>query len=234
MKLKELFKQLSYGELSSLSISGEGSGTIVESGHPKVIQAVNDALKDLFARFILLERQTLIKSLDWKSLYYLRKQFAFTDPTPGLKYILDTPHNKFTDDLVKILEVTNEIGNKLPLNDAEQWASVFTPHFDSVQLTHPGYDQVFGVCYQALHPNIESEGAGYLDQEIHIPSVFETALRTKVALSIFGGMSGQEYSNKAQQLEMAYETRLAEIEQKNPIVDTGMTTNVKLMQRGFP
>lgn len=234
MKLKELFKQLSYGELASLSISGEGSGTIITSGHPKMIQCINDALKDLFSRFVLLERQTLIKSLEWKSLYYLRKEFAFMDTTPGLKYILDTPQNKFTDDLVKILSVTNEVGDTLPMNDAEQWASVFTPHYDSVQLTHVGYDQVFGVSYQALHPTILFEVDGYLDQEISIPPIFEIPLRTKVALTIFGAMSGQEYSTKAQQLEMAYEARLAEIEQKNPIADLGMASNVKLLLRGFP
>lgn len=234
MKLSELLKKLSYGELSNLSLSGEGSGTINESAHPRLILLINDALKDIFSRFNLHERTTAIQSLDWKSFYVLRKEFAVMDPTVGLKYIIDTPSNIFTDDLVKILDVTNEVGDPLPLNDAEQWASVFTPKFDTLQLTHPGSSQIFAVTYQALHPELALSGAGYLDQEIRIPSILETALRMKTVLPIFSAMSGQEYSVKSQQLEAAYENRLAEIEQKNLISDSVVPTNVKLMRRGFP
>lgn len=234
MKLSELFKKLSYGELNNLSISGEGSGTILEASQPRIVLLINDALKDIFSRFNLNERTTAVKSIDWKSFYPLRTEYAVTDPTPGLKYILDSPYNKFTNDLVKILGVTNEVGAELPMNDAEQWASVFTPKPDTLQLTHPGNDQIFAVTYQALHPEILSSGEGFLDQEVRIPPILETALRMKVALPIFSAMSGQEYSVKSQQLEAAYENRLAEIEQKNLISDSVVPTNVKLMRRGFP
>lgn len=234
MKLSELFQKLSYGELSNLSLSGEGSGSIVEASQPRVVLLINDALKDIFSRFNLIERTTAIQSIDWMSFYVLRKEFAMQDPTVGLKYILDTPYNKFTDDLVKILGVTNEVGDPLPMNDSEQWASVFTPKHDTLQLTHPGYSQMFAVTYQALHPEILASGEGFLDQEIRIPSILETALRMKIALPIFSSMSGQEYSVKSQQLEAAYENRLIEIEQKNLIADSVVPTNVKLMRRGFP
>ena len=234
MKLSELFQKLSYGELSNLSLSGEGSGTIIEASQPRIVLLINDALKDIFSRFNLNERTTAIQSIEWKSFYPLRKEFAVQDPTVGLKYILDTPYNKFTDDLVKILSVTNEVGATLPMNDLEQWASVFTPKHDTLQLTHPGSDQMFAVTYQALHPEILATGEGFLDQEIRIPTILETALRMKVALPIFSSMSGQEYSVKSQQLEAAYESRLVEVKQENLISDSVVPTNVKLMRRGFP
>lgn len=234
MKLSELMKKLSYGELSNLALSGEGSGSIIESAQPRIILLVNDALKDIFSKFNLNQRTTLIQSLDWKSFYELRKEFAVMDPTEGLKYILDTPNNIFMDDIVKITQITNEVGAILPLNDSEQWASVFTPKYNVVQLTHPGSSQVFSVSYQALHPTLFMEGEGLLDQEISIPSILEPALRMKIALPIFSAMSGQEYSIKAQQLESAYEGQLAEIEQKNLIANSVVPTNVKLMLRGFP
>lgn len=234
MKLSELFQKLSYGELSNLSLSGEGSGIIIESAQPRIVLLINDALKDIYSRFNINERTLAIQSLDWKSFYVLRKEFAVQDPTVGLKYIIDSPHDKFTDDLVKILSVTNEVGATLPLNDSEQWASVFTPKHDTLQLTHPGYSQMFAVTYQALHPEIRASGEGFLDQEIRIPTILETALRMKVALPIFSSMSGQEYSVKSQQLEAAYESRLVEIKQENLISDSVVPTNVKLMRRGFP
>lgn len=237
MKLSALFRSLSFGELSNLSISGEGSGNIIEAGRPKVIEAVNAALKDMFGRVVLLEKELLIRSLDWKSLYYLRKEHAVMDPSTELKYIIDTPKNPFTGDLVKVLHVRNECGDILPLNDAEQWASVFTPHFDSLQLTHPGAGQVFSVGYQALHPVIldtMDSADAVLNQEIRIPPLFEEVLRLKVAYGIFSAMSGQEMSLKAQSLEVAYEGKFIEIDQKNLIGDSGQDTNVKIYQRGFP
>ena len=235
MKLRDLFSKLSYGELSNLSISNEGSGTIAESAHPRLIHATNDALRDMFSRLHLYDRELLIRSLEWKAIYYLRKEHAVMDPTEGpLKYILDTPNNLFTGDVVKVLGVTNEVGDPLPLNDVEQWASVFTPHFDTVQLTHPGCDQVFAVSYQALHPELVLEGEDVLEQEIRIPSLMEEMLRLKVAHSIFSPMSGQDFTARAQQLEAAYEMRYVELGHKNLIGDVGVNTNIKIHLRGFP
>lgn len=237
MKLSDLFRTLAYGELSNLSISGEGSGVIKTAAYPKLIVAVNAALKDLFARYVLIEKELMIKSLDWKAVYFLRKEHAVMDPSKELKYIYDTPKNPFTGDVVKVLYVRNEAGVILPLNDAEQWASVFTPHVDSVQLTHPGAGQVFFVGYQALHPEILTEvpeGQSLLNQEIRIPILFEEVLRTKIAQGIFSAMSGQDMSLKAQTLEATYEGKLTEIDQKNLIGDSTQDTNVKIYRRGFP
>lgn len=238
MKIRSLFKKLALGELSNLSMSGDGTtGVMNVNAYPKLIQATNDALKDMFSRLLLAEKELLIQSLDWKSLYYLRKEFALMDPTVGIKYIVDTPNYPFTGDLVKVLGVTNEEGDPLPMNDSEQWASVFTPYFDAVQLTHVGNDQVFSVTYQALHAELletMTAPADPLDQEIHIPSILEEMLRIKVAHGIFAAMSGQEYSVKAQQLEATYEMKYADIDQKNLIGDAGLSTNVKIHRRGFP
>ena len=235
MTLDDLFRSLSYGELSNLSMSGEGSGTIVEPKHGQVIQATNDALKDMFSRLVLRESELVIRTHDFKNLYYLRKEHAMSDPTVGpLKYILDTPDDPFTGDLVKVLRVSNEIGEELPMGDAEQWASVFLPQFDCVQFNHPGYGQVFGVIYQAYHPTLVSGGDDYLQQEVLVPPMLMESLRIKIAHLIFSSMSGQEYGTKAQSLEAQYEGKYLMINQDNLIGGAEMGTNVKLYRRGFP
>lgn len=238
MNLRTLFRKMSFSELSNLSLSNEGSGEIVEASVPRLIQCTNDGLKQLFTTFVLLERELLIQSLEWKSLYYLRKEHAFMDTTVGpLKYILDTPNNLFTGDLIKVLRVTNEVGATLPLNDPEQWASVFTPHYDSIQLTHPGDQQVFSVSYQASHPelnDVPAAGVDLLAQEVSVPPIFEKVLRTAITLAIFSSMSGQEYSVKSQQLAASYEAQCREIEDKNLIGNTAISSNVKLINRRFP
>lgn len=232
MKLSELLKELALGELSSMAFSQ--TGTVKDDSHPKVITAINAALTDMYSRIHLLEREVIVQTLEWKSLYYLRPEFAqMSNSNERYKYIIDTPANPFTGDLVKILGVTNERGDPLPMNDAEQWASVFTPHFDAVQFNHPGYNQVFLVQYQALHPVLKSDGEGYLDQKILVPSVMLEMLRIKTAANIYSPMSGQEYAAKTQALEAAYEMRHNDILQRNQVGDSGVNTNIKLHRRGF-
>ena len=234
MKLKELFAKLSYSELSSLAMSNNGSGEIAPNSIVRLIHATNDALKDMYSRLNLYERVLLLQSLEWKSIYNLHKEHAMMDPSTELKYIIDTPSNIFTGDLVKVLSVCNEVGDPLPVNDTEQWASVFLPRFDVIQLTHPGCNQVFSVSYQALHPTLRTEGDGLLEQEIRVPSILEEMLRVRVAFGIFSAMSGQDFTVKSQKLEAIYETRFIDMEQNNLIGDVGLSTNVKLHRRGFP
>lgn len=235
MKLRDLFRKLALMELNNLSMA---TGDVISStAYPRVIQATNDALRDMFSRMLLSEKTLLVQSLDWKANYPLRKEHAFTDPSSAIKYIVDTPAYPFTGDLVKILGVTNEVGDTLPMNDTEQWASVFTPQFDTVQLTHVGDSQVFSVSYQALHAELletVADPVALLDQDVIIPSILEDMLRIKVAHGIFSAMSGQEYSLKAQVLEATYEMKYTAVDQNNLVGDAGLSTNVKLHLRGFP
>lgn len=233
MKLSELFNDLAVGELSSMAFAK--TGVIDPLAHPKVVSAINVALSDIFSRIPLAEKEVLVETLEWKSIYHIRKEHSKLDPTPGyLKYILDTPANRFMDDIVKIVGVTNEVGDPLPVNDAEQWASVFLPAFDTVQFNHPGANQVFSVQYQALHPKLVSSGEGYLDQPIRVPAVLMDMVRLKTAATILAPMGGQQETLKAQSLDAAYEGRHTSLTFKNDVGDTGISTNVKLMQRGYP
>lgn len=233
MKLNDLLLELALGDLSNMAFSK--NGIIDPSAHTRVITAINVALNDIFSRIPLSEKEVVIETLDWKNLYYIRKEHAVMDPTPGFhKYLLDTPSNPFLDDLVKVLGVVNEVGDPLPMNDAEQWASVFIPTFDSVQFNHPGDKQIFAVQYQALHPKLVTSGEGYLDQHIRVPAVLMDMVKLKTASTVISPMGGQDQTLKAQALDAAYEARHTTVTLKNDVGDTGVSTNVKAMLRGYP
>lgn len=233
MILNELMHELAIGELSNLAFAK--TGDIDPASHGKVIAAINVALNDIFSRIPLAEKEVLVETLDWKHLYHIRQEHSRMDPTPGyLKYIIDTPANPFKGDLVKVVGVTNEVGDPLPMNDAEQWASVFLPTFDSVQFNHPGAKQVFSVQYQALHEKLASSGNGYLGQRIRIPPVLSDMVKLKTAAVILSPMGGQDQTIKAQALEAGYEARHTSLVLKNDVGDTGISTNVKVMLRGYP
>lgn len=232
LTLQELMNDLANGELSNLAMALTGS--IAEESHNKVILAINSALVDIYTRVNLLEREVLIESLDWQDTYYIRKEHARMDDTPGfLKYIIDTPEDIFTGDLVKVIGVCNEEGVPLPINDPHAWASVFLKGFDTIQFTHPGEKQVFGVQYQALHPKLVWSVEGYLNQKILINPALHSVLRTKVASLILAPMGGQEHTVKAQFLDASYESSLLGLTNTGDVGDTTVTTNYKLEMKGF-
>lgn len=235
MKLSDLFKELSYNELSNLSLSNEGDGTIIEGKYGKVISAINNSLLDLHSRFQLIEKELIIKSLDWKAIYPLRVEHAVTNTaTNGTKWILDSPTHPFTGDLIHVLAVANEAGIELPVNDPNHPASVFFPQPDTIQLTHPGFSQVFFVRYKANHPILNLSGSGVLDQEVSIPLVLKNALRYKTAAQIFSPIGGQEYTGKVQSLEALYESECNAVETNSLLGVNELGTNLKLCWRGFP
>lgn len=237
MKLDDILRKLSYNELASLSIGGEGSGQVQETSYPRLIDKVNDGLLEIYSRFLLSEKELLIQTLDWKSNYLLDKKYAVLDNTPNVtKYIIDSIDYPFLGDVINILWVKNESGDELPINDPEQYASVYTPQVNCLQITHPGFNQVYFVGYKASHTlltydeeNIEEA----LEQEIQIPKALEIALRYKIASGIFSSMGGQDYTPKAQELEAKYVAACMEIEEQNLIGHPSMSTNVKLHRRGF-
>lgn len=237
MLLSDLMTNLSYNELSQHIIGNEGSGTIKPDYLGRVINQVNVALLELFTRFTVREKDLVVESRDWMQKYPLRKKYAVSDPTTGVeKFIIDTNAKPFMGDLISVISVSNEIGKELPLNDAEQYASVFTPQSDVLQLTHPGFHQVFFVVYKAKHPTIlynPEDIEATLAQEIEIPVCLEQPLRFRIAALIFSSMAGQDQSNKGQDLLQLYEKDCSVLEDNGLLGNGSLSTNVKLNLRGF-
>ena len=64
MKLPDLYRELSYGELSNLALGVEGSGAIAEEHQPRIVQFANEALLKLYSRFILKESTLIISAYE--------------------------------------------------------------------------------------------------------------------------------------------------------------------------
>lgn len=237
MNVGELFKKLSFNELANIALGGDGKGNIPTANQERMIDKINNALDDIHTKFPLVQKELVLQSLEWKSEYLLTTAHAVSnEDSTELKYIMDTPEKKFEGDLIFILGVTNEIGDDLPMNDAEQYASVFTPQTNVLQLTHASDEQVFFVKYQAKHQKllyISNDLDLTLAQEINIPVPLEKALRYHVAMGIFSSMSGQSVAGKAQDMQVQYELACDLVNEKSLLGTPDISTNVKLERRGF-
>lgn len=239
MKLRDLVAQLSHGELSSFSFASDNPGSIKAEFLPKVISAINSSLTDLYTRFILSEKELHVLCLANKTQYALRPEFATMNPTMGVpKYILDTPDYPFTGDLIRILAVTDEIGNAATINDVGIRGSLYIPRYDTIQVSDPSNDKLLSVLYQARHSTliVENPDDIYFDlmeQDIIIPPVLEEPLRIRTACNIFSPMDRKEQAAKVALLEAKYEQLVTMAEQKNLISDATFNTTCKLERRGF-
>jgi hypothetical protein len=244
MRISDLFRRLSYGELSNLAISGEGSGTLVEAKHPQIIQYTNEGLTRLFTRFNLRQNDVIIEQVAHITNYHLRKRFAESvagddgDPDNiAHPYIKDLAHEPFEEDVIRILEVHDSYGIERVLNDKGRPDSLFTPQPDLLQVPRPIDGQALSILYQARHPILRHEkireDENLLQQRVDIPVYLEGALQAFVASQVYGHMNTQESTMKGQEYLSVCEAICLEVEDKDTVNQTFDTTHYKLSQRGF-
>ncbi|MEQ1950937.1 hypothetical protein [Mesorhizobium sp. CN2-181] len=234
MKIADLFRRLSYGQLSNLSISNNGSGEIVEAKHPQMIQYANEALLNLYTRFVLKEKNLLIQQVEGITSYHLERKFAETSGSDAPhRYIKDLPDEPFMGDSIRILAVYDEFGRKMRLNDQEDPASLFTPSLNELQIPRPEHGRPLGITYQARHPELDDRPGKIINQEIILPFIFEAPLQNFIGYLTYCHMNGQENIVKGQEYLGAYEAKCVEVEQRDLVNQTFHTSQDKLDDRGF-
>lgn len=177
MKVADLFRALSYGDLSNSSIAVDATGTIKEQYHPHIIQFANDALLRIYSHFLLLRKSVFIVQDKNIHLYPLK---------PGEPFIEDPD---FEGDVIRILGVYNAFGMPLPLDDTRNPKSMSTPQNHVLHIPEPEHGVRLEIEYQARHPILDPKD---FDQEIEIPVELEEALRAYIAYRVFAGINTPE------------------------------------------
>lgn len=231
MKLSELFSNLSFGVLSNLSIGGDGIGMVPSEQETRLTTFVNKALADIYSRFPILEKEVIVRLYDGKTLYPLMKIYADSDPTQvSQKYISDTVAEPFLEDVLKILEVYDELGLPISLNDTGADLSVFTPSLATLQVPFAASDNALFVIYRASHVPLVP---GNTDQEVTVPGILQEAFEHRIAYQVMSPMNGQEHAAKAAEHLARYEQICTNIE-RNDLLQTSQSGNhTKLTDRGF-
>lgn len=212
MTLQDIFDQLTHAELSSLKLGGLLTGEeIPEAHYRQVLAHINLGLTELYKRFFLSSKQLIIQLNDHMSFYKLHNDYAISNKlsikTP--KYIIDSQFDPFQNDILKIEEVFNECGEKICLNDLNERCSLFTPHYDTLQIPLPFEDSIISVHYRAKHPTVVCpKGTDPKEVEVNLPEGLLDALLLFVgyrATRSMGGEAGQEATGYLQQFEASCE-----------------------------
>lgn len=111
MKLSEILKQLSYGELSQLAIGEMVDGEWPEENRDKLVTHINAALLAIHKRFFLKEKREVVPLEPDTYLYPLT-----------------------ATDLIQVEQVLDDAGEEVPLNMAGSVLGVSTPTYKTLQL----------------------------------------------------------------------------------------------------
>lgn len=231
MKVSDLFQRLSYGVFSNLSLGNDGAGDIAANKKPKVVMYLNEALLQIYSRFVLKEDDLLIEQDGAIRFYQLTVEHASTNTeSDAQKYIIDSELKPFTGDLIKVLEVRDQSGCALPLNDPEAPYSVFTPEPNVVQIPSPVTGMPFGVSYQARHVEI---GLSDYAAEIHIPITLESALISYIAYLNYRDLNTQEATAKSAEHLAMYEASCGQVEENDLVNSSYAFTNTRFNKGGW-
>lgn len=230
MQLSEFLTSLSVGVLQNLAVGGDGTGEIPAKYKSRVVNTINQGLVALYSRFNILEKEVIVRAYDNQTIYPLKRIYADTNTTVvPQKFIADTVTSPFEEDVIKIMEVYDEAGCQLLLNDPAEECILFTPSLTTLQITKPVTGNSYFLIYQAFHPKLSMVPT----QEIMLPLVLQEALEFYVAYKILSGMNGQEHAAKAAEHFANYERICLEARETDSIGISMSSLTGKLEERGF-
>jgi hypothetical protein len=245
-QLGEIFMDLSFGPLAGLSIGNEVDGSIGQNHESRVVHLINSGLREIYSRFLLSEKELVIRARAGRSLYTLERVHgdAYIDSdNPGNepeKYIVDTLTDPYQEDWIRMLHAygprtadTDE-SEKLPelkINDYEsEEPGVFTPAVGVIQIPEPVEGGLYYFLYQARHPLL---GIGEMTQRVRLPALLYGALESWVAAKIFLSMNGAEHRARGQELENRYEVLCQRALEEDLTLTSLSFQNNKAEARGF-
>ena len=248
MTLKEIFDQLTFGELSQLSLGGAESGEIDGNNYVKIIPHINLAMTALYKRFNLKEDRLLLYPINYKYSYDINAKNAAINSASisPTKYLVKPNGLIVTNNILKIEQVTNDLGNEYNLNDVNDLYSLYTPTMTSIRIPMNIVDkknnipkeyltEYFEIIYRAKH-DVIGENIEFLaldSIEIDLPEAYLELLLLFVAARIMLPLGAGQFEGLGGNNHMAkYEMAAQQIEQSNLKIDHNSRNN-RLHEKGW-
>lgn len=201
MKLSRIFEHLTHVTLSKLAVGGADAGAVKLGDYPQLITLTNAGLLDLYTRFPIRTRDLTLQLSDGQNIYPLLAIHAESNAAIETKYILDsTSVYKFTDNILSIDEIYNELGQPVPLNDSNREDSVFTPSAYELQVPYANRENMLSVIYRAIPDIIDLAALDTDLVEVDLPYHFMEAITSFIAWKLYTPIGSNEDPRSLQYL----------------------------------
>jgi len=194
MLLSDIFTVLSNGELSNMDIGGRINGGILAENYPQIISHINSGVKELHNKFPLKLKELIVQLNTGQEVYLLTNDYAVTNPnlTVFNKYILDTVGSPFTNDIISIQQVFDNIGTEYPINNYSEPTSIFTPEYNKINVPSSLLLTLISIIYRAAPEVIPSVVLDPTIVTVDLPDHFLDAICSFVAYRIFLGLDAEK------------------------------------------
>lgn len=203
MKLIDLFTDITYVDLWNFDLSDYNPVHPESEPDPvsyaQLVAVLNSGLNQLYIEFFLRSEEHYILCREQTTTYKLHSDYAQTNTASAIpiedRYIQDTAAFPFQDNVLKIEEVYDEDGVKLPLNDETHELSVFTPAYNTIQVPYPEDNMTISVQFRATHPRIVYTDVDTFDPstiELELPNSLKDALMFFMASKLLRPLGGEK------------------------------------------
>ena len=196
--VKQFIKNLGITTLKNLdgSIVDQDTHEVLDKAIPELIAWINEGLTDIHTTYEILDT-LFIHIYESRTMYPLRSKYnlslkEYLNPPIYSRFIWkgfteDGEVNAFNDNLAQIVAVYSHEGYRLPMNDASNMFSAFTPQYDVLQLPVNMLSGMVEVVYRANHPEVSYED----NTSISLPPSLYSALANYVAYRVHSTMNGE-------------------------------------------
>jgi hypothetical protein len=219
-KLREIFTDLSYGELQGIAIGNLIASDNESEPDPKnyaqLISHINAGMRKLHSRFFCRALEIYIEQNEAVETYYLKNEYAQSNTASAIpienRYIADPTTNFDETSLLKIEQVFDEEGCLLKLNDFSDPLSIFSPTYNAIQIPWPNEFNTVAVQYRATHDKILYSVDMDIDTtDVPVPMALYNALLLYVAFRAMPRLDGG--AEKGQMFQM-YDDECKRVEQE--------------------
>lgn len=206
--VEELFRRLSYGELSNHAWSVDGNGAIRKDKQNNVLHFANECLLKLHSRFALLKSS--------KNLVLLGEDFV----------------EPLTEDTIGVVSILTAYGQSLTFGTQPIPGTIHV-YGRELRIPRLSVGSELQVEFQHRHPILNPIVVdGDLQQEITLLEDLHKALTACIAYEIYGNMLTPESQVAAAMHKNRYETVILEAQAAGVLPDEMLPQN-KFEQRGW-
>lgn len=232
ISLKNFLDLLGNAELATIKLV-DPSGSYTQKDIDTVVPSIQLGLTKIYSKFHIKVESCHIRQEAYIQDYVLNSKYALSSSdVVDVKYILDSPIYPFTGNVLRILDVFDEAGNKIPLNDINNPDSSTTVNLKTLRVHRPVEGNILKVNFLADHIKLSKDLSKIDETVIDIADQFIEPLIYFVASRAINQKGGQNTISESMRYKAMFDNAMREISETG-VAEVHDNTSIKFEQGGW-
>lgn len=229
----QVMQNLTFGELEQHAVGGYSAGEMDEADYPKVMAAINRGINQIQQDLSINENAVRLRLIEGILTYPIHSRHSIANGTDPIRYVDDSTHAPFEDDILRIQQIYNKEGVELPINTRNRAETVYVPQHNVIQHPFVKEGDVLGVVYTRFTRPVEvATKAAAVATYLPIPDYTLAALYAYVGGVMSAGITTNQEIGDSNNAMAKYEGIIAKLKY-TPAIPSDHFENTNLTDRGF-